>query len=60
MLNGNPIIIETNTLMMEEGPHYSPAPMLASVDRWLVPKPREKVDMPDGLKQTINDRMLGD
>ena len=33
MANGNPIIIETNTLQMEEGAHYQPAPILASVDR---------------------------
>jgi enoyl-CoA hydratase/3-hydroxyacyl-CoA dehydrogenase len=29
MANGNPIIIETNTLQMEEGAHYKPAPILA-------------------------------
>ena len=28
----NPIIIETNTLQMEEGAHYRPAPILGSVD----------------------------
>ena len=29
--NGNPIVIETNSLQMEEGDHYRPASILASV-----------------------------
>lgn len=33
MGNGNPIIIETNTLQMEEGENYRPSPMFASVDK---------------------------
>jgi hypothetical protein len=32
MGNGNQIIIETNTLQMEEGSHYKPLLMFASVD----------------------------
>jgi enoyl-CoA hydratase/3-hydroxyacyl-CoA dehydrogenase len=59
MANGNPIIIETNTLQMEEGAHYTPAPILASVDRWLIHRPGSKVDLPPGLKEAIRDRMLG-
>lgn len=59
MANGNPIIIETNTLQMEEGAHYKPAAILASVDRWLTHRPGSKVDLPDDLKGTIRDRMLG-
>ena len=36
--NGNPIITETNTLQAEEeGSHYRPAPVFASVDRWRLP-----------------------
>ena len=59
MANGNPIIIETNTLQMEEGPHYRPAPILSSVDRWLTHRPGAKIEIPGDIKDTIRDRMLG-
>ena len=59
MANGNPIIIETNTLQMEEGPHYKPAPILGSVDRWLTHRPGAKIEVPGQIKDTIRDRMLG-
>ena len=59
MANGNPIIIETNTLQMEEGAHYRPAPILGSVDRWLTPRPGTKMEISDEVKETIRDRMLG-
>jgi enoyl-CoA hydratase / 3-hydroxyacyl-CoA dehydrogenase len=59
MANGNPIIIETNTLQMEEGPHYRPAPILSSVDRWLTHRPGAKIEVPGHIKDTIRDRMLG-
>ncbi len=59
MANGNPIIIETNTLQMEEGPHYRPAPILSSVDRWLTHRPGAKIEVPGNIKDTIRDRMLG-
>jgi enoyl-CoA hydratase/3-hydroxyacyl-CoA dehydrogenase len=59
MANGNPIIIETNTLQMEEGVHYKPAPILGSVDRWLTHRPGAKVEIPGQIKDTIRDRMLG-
>ncbi len=59
MANGNPIIIETNTLQMEEGAHYQPAPILASVDRWLTHRPGSPVEVSDELKGTIRDRLLG-
>jgi len=59
MANGNPIIIETNTLQMEEGAHYKPAPILGSVDRWLTHRPGTKVEIPGQTKDTIRDRMLG-
>ena len=59
MANGNPIIIETNTLQMEEGDHYLPAPILASVHRWLTHRPGSPVDVADGLKGDIRDRLLG-
>ena len=59
MANGNPIIIETNTLQMEEGPHYMPAPILGSVDRWLTHRPGANIDVPGDIRDTIRDRMLG-
>ena len=59
MANGNPIIIETNSLQMEEGDHYKPAPILASVDRWLTPRPGSKVEVGAEVKNKIRDRLLG-
>ena len=59
MANGNPIIVETNTLQMEEGPHYKPASILNSVDKWVTHRPGTPVDVPEDLKGTIRDRMLG-
>ena len=59
MAHGNPIIIETNTLQMEEGPHYRPAPILGSVETWLTNRPGKKVEIPEDDKNTIRDRLLG-
>jgi len=59
MANGNPIIIETNTLQMEEGAYYQPATILGSVNRWLTHRPGSPVDVSDDLKSTIRDRLLG-
>jgi enoyl-CoA hydratase/3-hydroxyacyl-CoA dehydrogenase len=59
MSNGNPIIIETNTLQMEEGACYKPASIFASVDRWLTVRPGSKVQVTDDLKKLIRERMLG-
>jgi enoyl-CoA hydratase/3-hydroxyacyl-CoA dehydrogenase len=59
MANGNPIITETNTLQMEEGAHYKPAPIFPSVDRWLTKRPGSKVDVPEDVKKKVRDRMLG-
>lgn len=59
MANGNPIITETNTLQMEEGSCYKPAPIFPSVDRWLTSRPGSKVAVPDDLKKWIRERMLG-
>ena len=59
MANGNPIIIETNTLQMEEGAHYRPAPILGSVEKWLTLRPGTKLEIPEDIKNTIRDRMLG-
>ena len=59
MANGNPIIVETNTLQMEEGVHYKPAPILNSVDRWATHRPGSGPDVPGDLRQVIRDRLLG-
>ncbi len=59
MANGNPIIVETNTLQMEEGKHYQPAAIFNSVDRWLTVRPGQRVDIPEDLTALIRDRMLG-
>jgi enoyl-CoA hydratase/3-hydroxyacyl-CoA dehydrogenase len=59
MTNGNPIIIETNSLQMEEGTHYLPASILASVDRWLTNRPGSPVDVSDEIKSAVRDRLLG-
>ena len=59
LANGNPIIIETNTLQMEEGDHYLPASIFASVDRWLTHRPGSPVDVPDNVAGTVRDRLLG-
>ena len=59
MANGNPIIIETNTLQMEEGPHYRPAPILGSVDAWHTVRPGGMVEVSEEARQTVRDRMLG-
>jgi len=56
---GNPIIVETNTLQMEEGSHYRPALIFKSVDTWLTAGPGAKVEVPEGLRKTIRDRLLG-
>jgi enoyl-CoA hydratase / 3-hydroxyacyl-CoA dehydrogenase len=59
MANGNPIIIETNSLQMEEGDHYKPAPILGSVDRWLTHRPGNPIKVDDETKNSIRDRLLG-
>jgi enoyl-CoA hydratase/3-hydroxyacyl-CoA dehydrogenase len=59
LANGNPIIIETNSLQMEEGAHYQPAGILASVDRWLTHRPGSPVEVPEEVKSIVRDRLLG-
>jgi enoyl-CoA hydratase/3-hydroxyacyl-CoA dehydrogenase len=59
MANGNPIIIETNTLQMEEGAHYKPAPIFRSVERWFTSRPGAKVAVSEETMKIIRDRMLG-
>ena len=57
LANGNPIIVETNTLQAdEEGEHYRPAPILRSVQRWSV---SPKAEVPAEMRTRIRDRLLG-
>lgn len=59
MAHGNPIIIETNTLQMEEGDHYQPARILASVDRWRTHRPGSKIEVAADMGSHIRERLLG-
>jgi len=59
LANGNPIIIETNSLQMEEGEHYLPAKILASVDRWQTHRPGSPVEVPADIASLVRDRLLG-
>lgn len=59
LANGNPIIVETNTLQMEEGNHYRPAHVLNSVDRWQTHRPGTAVEVGDDINQKVRDRLLG-
>ncbi|MEJ2724306.1 MAG: 3-hydroxyacyl-CoA dehydrogenase/enoyl-CoA hydratase family protein [Deltaproteobacteria bacterium] len=58
-VNGNPTIVETNTLQMEEGAHYKPATILASVGKWVTHRPGAKVEVPRDVGQIVRDRLLG-
>lgn len=59
LARGNPIIVETNTLQMEEGEHYKPANILRSVDTWVTLKPGSTVEVQPELASKIRDRLLG-
>jgi enoyl-CoA hydratase/3-hydroxyacyl-CoA dehydrogenase len=59
LANGNPIIVETNTLQMEEGAHYRPARILESVGTWNTHRPGKGPKVDDALKGKIRDRLLG-
>lgn len=59
LANGNPIIVETNTLQMEEGAHYRPADIFRSVDRWVTGKPGKRIDVEAEKAARIADRMRG-
>ncbi|MEA3231609.1 MAG: 3-hydroxyacyl-CoA dehydrogenase/enoyl-CoA hydratase family protein [Thermodesulfobacteriota bacterium] len=59
MAHGNPIIVETNTLQMEEGAHYQPASIFNSVDRWQTLPPGKTCDVPEKIDALIRDRLLG-
>jgi enoyl-CoA hydratase/3-hydroxyacyl-CoA dehydrogenase len=60
MANGNPIIVETNTLQMsEEGAHYRPADIFRSVDSWRTVAPGKGIEVSPSVTATVRDRMLG-
>ncbi len=59
LARGNPIIVETNTLQMEEGDHYLPANILRSVDTWVTAKRGEKVEVADDVANYVRNRLLG-
>ncbi len=60
LARGNPIIVETNTLQMEEeGDHYRPAPIFRSVDRWLAASPSDLPTVDPETAARIRDRLFG-
>jgi enoyl-CoA hydratase/3-hydroxyacyl-CoA dehydrogenase len=60
LARGNPIIIETNTLQAEEeGEHYRPAKIFASVASWNTVSPGKSVPVKADAAAAIRDRLLG-
>lgn len=60
LANGNPIIVETNTLQAEtEGAHYMPASIFRSVDRWVTVSPGKSVAVAAETAQAVRERLLG-
>ena len=60
LANGNPIIIETNTLQADaEGEHYRPAEALKRTAPWDTVAPGASVPVPASLKNRIRERLLG-
>lgn len=60
LANGNPIIVETNTLQAEtEGAHYLPASIFRSVDRWVTVPPGKSVAVAAETAQAVRERLLG-
>jgi enoyl-CoA hydratase/3-hydroxyacyl-CoA dehydrogenase len=59
LARGNPIIMETNTLQMEEGQHYRPAKIFQSVENWVAPSPGSEVEVPDDIRRRVRSRLLG-
>ncbi len=60
LANGNPIIVETNTLQAdEEGEHYRPASIFGSVDRWHTVAPGKSVAVDESTAAAVRDRLLG-
>jgi enoyl-CoA hydratase/3-hydroxyacyl-CoA dehydrogenase len=59
LARGNPIIVETNTLQMEEGEHYRPADIFRSVDSWRTAQPGKPLRVDPATAERIRDRLLG-
>ncbi len=59
LAHGNPIIVETNTLQMEEGEHYRPAAVFRSVETWKTLGPGQTVAVDSERRRPIADRLLG-
>jgi enoyl-CoA hydratase/3-hydroxyacyl-CoA dehydrogenase len=59
MARGNPIIVETNTLQMEEGEHYRPADIFRSVDTWTTGKPGKAMSVEEPKRSALRDRLVG-
>ena len=60
MANGNPIIIETNSLQAElEGEHYQPAEVFDGAGKWETIKAGQEVEVSEDLAAEIRDRLLG-
>lgn len=59
LARGNRIIVETNTVQMEEGEHYRPAPIFRSVETWKTEEPGTEIQVEADTAQHVRDRMLG-
>jgi enoyl-CoA hydratase/3-hydroxyacyl-CoA dehydrogenase len=59
LAKGNRIIVETNTLQMEEGSHYRPANIFRSVEVWSTIRPGSKLEVPREIVDVVRDRLLG-
>ncbi len=60
MANGNPIIVETNTLQAAvEGAHYKPAGIFNSVERWKTIAPGQRVEVEADAASAVRDRLIG-
>ncbi|CAG4882825.1 3-hydroxyacyl-CoA dehydrogenase [Georgfuchsia toluolica] len=60
LANGNPIIVETNTLQAEtEGEHYRPASIFGSVDRWITVSPGKSVPVAAAKSSAVRERLMG-
>jgi len=60
LAGGNPIILKTNAQQAsEEGAHYEPAPIFASVERWITVPPGKAQPVSEELASQVKDRLLG-
>ena len=53
---GNPLIIKTNTLQMEEGEQYKPAEIFKSVETWHIDR---RAQVSEETANSIRERLLG-